>query len=31
MRLLTKMMHKEEVDEKRVILPHGIVKRGSTK
>ena len=30
-RLLTKMMHKEEVDEKRVILPHGIVKRGSTK
>ncbi|MCJ1976951.1 catabolite control protein A [Pseudolactococcus paracarnosus] len=31
MRLLTKMMHKEEVEEKRVILPHGIVKRGSTK
>lgn len=31
MRLLTKMMHKEEVDQKRVILPHGIVKRGSTK
>lgn len=31
MRLLTKMMHKEEVDEKRVILPHGIIKRGSTK
>lgn len=31
MRLLTKMMHKEEVDGKRVILPHGFVKRGSTK
>ncbi|MDN6539489.1 MAG: catabolite control protein A [Lactococcus sp.] len=31
MGLLTKLMHNEEVDEKRVILPHGIVKRGSTK
>lgn len=31
MRLLTKMMHKEEVSEKSVILPHGIVMRGSTK
>lgn len=31
MRLLTKMMHKEEVTEKSVILPHSIVMRGSTK
>lgn len=31
MRLLTKMMHKEEIDGKRVILPHGFIKRGSTK
>lgn len=31
MRLLTKMMHKEEVTDKAVILPHGIVMRGSTK
>lgn len=31
MRLLTKMMHKEEVTDKSVILPHGIVMRGSTK
>ncbi|HCN74071.1 catabolite control protein A [Pseudolactococcus plantarum] len=31
MRLLTKMMHKEEVSEKSIILPHGIVMRGSTK
>ncbi|MBP1043892.1 catabolite control protein A [Vagococcus sp. BWB3-3] len=31
MRLLTKLMNKEEIDEKSVILPHGIVKKGSTK
>ncbi len=31
MRLLTKMMNKEEVEGKRVILPHGFVKRGSSK
>ena len=31
MRLLTKMMHKEEVADKSVILPHSIVMRGSTK
>ncbi|GFH40138.1 catabolite control protein A [Pseudolactococcus insecticola] len=31
MRLLTKMMNKETIDEKRVILPHGFVKRGSSK
>ncbi|WP_394206113.1 catabolite control protein A [Lactococcus chungangensis] len=31
MRLLTKMMNKEEVAGKCVILPHGFVKRGSSK
>lgn len=31
MRLLTKYMNKEEVEEDRVILPHRIVKRNSTK
>ncbi|GFH43207.1 catabolite control protein A [Lactococcus hodotermopsidis] len=31
MRLLTKMMSKEEIEEKRVILPHGFVKRGSSR
>ncbi|MGX6980202.1 catabolite control protein A [Vagococcus elongatus] len=31
MRLLTKLMNKEEIEEKVVILPHGINKRGSTK
>src|SRR5690625_2844421 len=31
MRLLTKFMNKEEVDEQRVILPHRIEKRNSTK
>lgn len=31
MRLLTKFMDKEEVDEKKVILPHRIEKRNSTK
>ncbi|QZN89114.1 catabolite control protein A [Vagococcus lutrae] len=31
MRLLTKMMNKEENDEKTVILPHGISRKDSTK
>lgn len=31
MRLLTKFMNKEEVDEQTVILPHRILKRDSTK
>lgn len=31
MRLLTKIMNKEEIEEKHVPLPHKIVKRGSTK
>ena len=31
MRLLTKYMNKEEVDEKEVILPHRIIERNSTK
>lgn len=31
MRLLTKMMNKEEVEEKTIVLPYGIDKRGSTK
>lgn len=30
MRLLTKIMSKEEVDEKQIILPHKIIERGST-
>ncbi|QIL46735.1 catabolite control protein A [Vagococcus coleopterorum] len=31
MRLLTKLMNKEEVEEKTIILPHGLAKKGSTK
>ncbi|MHC5268110.1 catabolite control protein A [Enterococcus sp. LJL98] len=31
MRLLTKLMNKEEVEEKTITLPYGIAKRGSTK
>lgn len=31
MRLLTKYMNKEEVDEKKVVLPHRIIERNSTK
>ncbi|MFB8652748.1 catabolite control protein A [Enterococcus hirae] len=31
MRLLTKMMNKEEVEEKTIILPYGIEEKGSTK
>lgn len=31
MRLLTKMMNKEDVEEKTIVLPHGLVKKGSTK
>ena len=31
MRLLTKLMNKEDIEEKTVILPHGIIKKGSTK
>lgn len=31
MRLLTKLMNKEEIEDKTVILPYGIEKKGSTK
>lgn len=31
MRLLTKMMDKEEIEERKVVLPYDIAKRGSTK
>ncbi|MGY3765417.1 catabolite control protein A [Vagococcus vulneris] len=31
MRLLTKLMNKEDIEEKSIILPYGLVKRGSTK
>ncbi|WP_265455199.1 catabolite control protein A [Enterococcus sp. HY326] len=31
MRLLTKMMNKEDVEEKTIVLPYGIDKKGSTK
>src|SRR5699024_4780222 len=31
MRLLTKLMNKEEVEEQNVILPHRIIERSSTK
>lgn len=31
MRLLTKIMNDEEIDERQIILPHKIVHRGSTK
>lgn len=30
MRMLTKIMHKEELEEKEIVLNHGIVKRGTT-
>ena len=31
MRLLTKLMNKEEVEEKTITLPYGIAQRNSTK
>ncbi|HAP15424.1 MAG TPA: catabolite control protein A, partial [Lactococcus sp.] len=31
MRLLTKLMHKEEIEENQLILAHQIINRGSTK
>lgn len=31
MRLLTKLMNKEEIDEKTIVLPHTIIEKGSTK
>jgi len=31
MRMLTKIMHKEELEEREVLLPHGLVERHSTK
>ena len=31
MRMLTKIMHKEDLDEKEIVLNHGLVKRGSTR
>ena len=31
MRLLTKMMNKEEIEQKTIELPHGIFEKGSTK
>ncbi|MFZ2715159.1 MAG: catabolite control protein A, partial [Streptococcus suis] len=31
MRMLTKIMHKEELDNREVILNHGIKERGTTK
>ncbi|MFD1465113.1 catabolite control protein A [Lapidilactobacillus mulanensis] len=31
MRLLTKMMNKEEIDQKTILLPHSIITRNSTK
>ncbi|MDN6621041.1 MAG: catabolite control protein A, partial [Lactococcus sp.] len=31
MRLLTKLMHHEPVDDKNVLLPYGLMKRESTK
>ncbi|ATO55849.1 catabolite control protein A [Loigolactobacillus coryniformis] len=31
MRLLTKMMNKEEIDNQTILLPYGIVERGTTK
>lgn len=31
MRLLTKIMNNEEVDQRQIILPHKFIKRGSTK
>lgn len=31
MRLLTKIMAKEEIEERNVLLPHKIIERGSTR
>ncbi|HEK9522043.1 TPA: catabolite control protein A, partial [Streptococcus equi subsp. equi] len=31
MRMLTKIMNKEELEEKEILLNHGIKKRGTTK
>lgn len=31
MRLLTKLMNKEDIDEKTVVLPYGLIEKGSTK
>ena len=31
MRLLTKLMNKEDIEEKSVILPYGLIEKGSTK
>ena len=31
MRLLTKMMNKEDIEQKTIILPHGVDEKGSTK
>ena len=31
MRLLTKLMNKEEIEDKTVVLPYGLDKKGSTK
>ena len=31
MRMLTKIMHKEELEEREVLLPHGLVERHSTR
>lgn len=31
MRLLTKIMNKEDIEEKTVVLPYGLIKKGSTK
>ena len=31
MRMLTKIMHKEELEEREVLLPHGLTERRSTR
>ena len=31
MRMLTKIMHKEELEEREVLLPHGLTERKSTR
>ncbi|APB31163.1 catabolite control protein A [Vagococcus teuberi] len=31
MRLLTKLMNKEDIDEKNIVLPYGLIQKGSTK
>ena len=31
MRMLTKIMHKEELEEREVLLPHGLIERRSTR